>query len=1111
VAHECYVLLLLLLIGVLSVNVRSFTISSVDIHLEKRNVEVISNSRVVNTSEDCVYVVEMEYEFKNVGLSPASNVTAEVFLLKNQTEWAEQRVLGEFFGLDNTPIFPVLTINENSRKAMIFVGNLSAGETKSVVVSQKVKVQSVHFDLSPKDVGTVFPDGVKKYTHPIEGLFESNSSEILELASSIIGNETNPLNKAELILESVNSYLTYEEQTEEHSALWAYYSHKGDCSDYANLFIAISRAVGIPAQIVTGIGFIPLKTAKASWTDKGLDIRLLGHAWVIIYLPNIGWLPVDAVWPIGVGAFAALDSGHIIYAVSDGEDIVTNGNILYPSPVYCEVIWLQVYPTTLNIEIRGGISPEIHLPVPYEWQDNTDWCGPACLAMILRYYGEDIHVWDIAKDIQEGGLPKHQGIHGKDLTKYVREHFPELTVKEGKYYSFKHEIWNSIESNLTFGYPAILNVNRGDEYHYIVITGFNSSGAYVNDPSGALFYWIWDKMLNSNIHVFVPWGKLEEYVRTGFDSYTGRDPTFIIIQGTPKLSKGSICIGGFSDLLYRCYIWFQDKNDRNKMLFIDFNKGLVWYNVQREVYVTSNDILNANCSIYNHNAFSEDYELLVSVVDSQDNKVVLDEKHYETTEYSNATYSHTFSDLDKLFVPNEQYEIRFELYDLSDELIDEITLPPILYEPPDLTKKYFPYLIFDEEETFYPTDFFYDDTNIWNNPSNFDEGTWPLKVYVHTVEGDWRDWAEFSFTPVYKDFIVIQYWFYYARDPKMWEEPFLGAHDNDWESVYIFLEKKEPEPEPQWVAYFHHSGGVWWSALREYQDSWDLVPWENPNYPAGAVEKVGDTHPVVHVARHSHASYPWSDDFGLCRPMHTVTVPIVSHEGVSFEELPYAEFCDGGRELDLDDFEIVLVEEPDPEWPQMFGEIPAPWGKNEDDIYIRRRWNDPSYLLRKVEKVSFIVLSPVNILVTAPDGLRIGYDPSSDTVVNEIAGHLGEEYAEYSGKDSEPQVITILDPIPGEYLVSASGTGSGEYRIVIQSVSANNTLIDTYDLNGTAYPGSQNPHEIELREDYSVIPEFPLFLIFLLFMITFLPVIVHRRRKTNSCRARYPSWSLRRS
>ena len=133
-------------------------------------------------------------------------------------------------------------------------------------------------------------------------------------------------------------------------------------------------------------------------------------------------------------------------------------------------------------------------------------------------------------------------------------------------------------------------------------------------------------------------------------------------------------------------------------------------------------------------------------------------------------------------------------------------------------------------------------------------------------------------------------------------------------------------------------------------------------------------------------------------------------------------------------------------------------------------------------------------MVTTPDGLRIGYDPTSDTVVNEIAEQLGEEYAEYSGKDTEHQLITILDPDAGEYLVSASGTGTGDYKIIVQSFSANNTLISDYEVNGTASSGSQYSHEIELREDHTVIPEFPSLILPLFMIATLLAVIIYMRK-----------------
>ena len=63
---------------------------------------------------------------------------------------------------------------------------------------------------------------------------------------------------------------------------------KGNCTDYHSLFIALCRAVGIPAR--WDIGF------PISYDDKrGLDGMEVGgyHCWAEFYVPGDGWIPVD--------------------------------------------------------------------------------------------------------------------------------------------------------------------------------------------------------------------------------------------------------------------------------------------------------------------------------------------------------------------------------------------------------------------------------------------------------------------------------------------------------------------------------------------------------------------------------------------------------------------------------------------------------------------------------------------------------------------------------------------------------------------------------------------------------------------------------------------------
>jgi len=59
---------------------------------------------------------------------------------------------------------------------------------------------------------------------------------------------------------------------------------KGNCTDFHSLFLSLARSEGIPARFI--IGF-PLKP-DAEGTIPGY------HCWAEFYLPNRGWVPVDA-------------------------------------------------------------------------------------------------------------------------------------------------------------------------------------------------------------------------------------------------------------------------------------------------------------------------------------------------------------------------------------------------------------------------------------------------------------------------------------------------------------------------------------------------------------------------------------------------------------------------------------------------------------------------------------------------------------------------------------------------------------------------------------------------------------------------------------------------
>jgi len=73
-------------------------------------------------------------------------------------------------------------------------------------------------------------------------------------------------------------------------------SKKGQCRDFTNLYLAMARTAGIPARRVSG-WVVSTWQPPAGWefvvttTPDGKTVA--SHAWVQVYLPGEGWVPVE--------------------------------------------------------------------------------------------------------------------------------------------------------------------------------------------------------------------------------------------------------------------------------------------------------------------------------------------------------------------------------------------------------------------------------------------------------------------------------------------------------------------------------------------------------------------------------------------------------------------------------------------------------------------------------------------------------------------------------------------------------------------------------------------------------------------------------------------------
>src|SRR4051812_23613607 len=116
-----------------------------------------------------------------------------------------------------------------------------------------------------------------------EPLIESDDPDIKAEAERAIAGVTDPRGRAERLTRYVNALLEKKPTVSLPSAREVLRTRVGDCNEHTALFVAMARAVGLPARIAVGLVYV----CGAFYY----------HAWPEVYLAEKGgrglWLPVD--------------------------------------------------------------------------------------------------------------------------------------------------------------------------------------------------------------------------------------------------------------------------------------------------------------------------------------------------------------------------------------------------------------------------------------------------------------------------------------------------------------------------------------------------------------------------------------------------------------------------------------------------------------------------------------------------------------------------------------------------------------------------------------------------------------------------------------------------
>ncbi len=127
--------------------------------------------------------------------------------------------------------------------------------------------------------------------------------------------EKGEIGLAHAIQNLVENHLTYKSFFgKDLGAKYALKNANGDCTEYADLMIAMCRLNGLPARRVAGY------TVKRESNDLLSSIfKYSSHAWVEIYFTNLGWVPFDPTHSDGsrVTSFENLETKYVYYSYDE--------------------------------------------------------------------------------------------------------------------------------------------------------------------------------------------------------------------------------------------------------------------------------------------------------------------------------------------------------------------------------------------------------------------------------------------------------------------------------------------------------------------------------------------------------------------------------------------------------------------------------------------------------------------------------------------------------------------------------------------------------------------------------------------------------------------------
>ncbi len=217
--------------------------------------------------------------------------------------------------------FTLVTDEYGNQYVEFDFSNHPAGTTITVEIDYEVAVNELVYDLSACE-----GDLPIEFTQP-ELHIESANPQIRSLSDKLSRGKATACDQVRAFYDYAGDELIYTYNQNDWGAQATMGEMGSDCTEYADLTIALSRAAEIPARYYEGLLYLENKTDDLAKTE---------HAWLDAYLPGSGWVALD---PTLGRALADRDTYFAHY--TPNHIIVTTGR--NPSTLRGASYWTHLY------------------------------------------------------------------------------------------------------------------------------------------------------------------------------------------------------------------------------------------------------------------------------------------------------------------------------------------------------------------------------------------------------------------------------------------------------------------------------------------------------------------------------------------------------------------------------------------------------------------------------------------------------------------------------------------------------------------------------------------------------------------------------------------------